>query len=140
MPQLSQPLDTIADLEGLIEADRVRADKDTRHDQYQMSYLSHGYIAHSTMHSQGPENGIYYQLAGHFARRQPLVFANQEEIMPILESNWRIVLLGFRINLLTRRFLYASTPVHIATEPLEVVFLSWPVRKRSPLTEPFNLV
>lgn len=129
VPTLSRPIDTIEDLVAATSTpDRVR-----------LAFKDEASIK-TTIFTAVPQNRLYYHLLMHSRRVPPIVYRYQKEIIPLVESSRRVVLLALKINLLSRRYLAAKVPLHISSEPIEYYFIGWAMRKRSSFKAPFDLV
>lgn len=128
VPTLGKPIDTLADLISATSTDSVRlAFKDNA-------------IFKTAIYTSSPKNFIYHHLLQHCLRRAPIMFTNQREIIPLVESSQRVVLIAQKIKLYSRRYLEAKVPLHISSESIKNIFIGWAVGRKSPLKEPFDLV
>lgn len=126
VPEYEKPIDTIEDL--------VRI---ATHDTHQIIIKDQSSV-HMTIMNATPENGVYYVLRKHLERSKRERLADISAGIPAVEADKRVVYLTVKMGTLARVQLFARKQLHISSEALGAIYLSWVVRKRSPLMVPFN--
>ncbi len=57
-----------------------------------------------------------------------------------VNKNSNIVMISSRIFLVSNRARQATRPLHIGQENIEVDYIGWLLRQKSPLRKPFNVM
>lgn len=83
-------------------------------------------------------NKLFYMIKKHVQRNQVKLYHKVQEIIPIVESSPKNILLSYEIKLLSLRALYASKLLHIGKESISQLYLCWAFRKSSALVSIFN--
>ncbi|KAI2797495.1 hypothetical protein BLOT_013052 [Blomia tropicalis] len=88
-----------------------------------------------------PDARVYYTLAQNIVRNNAIeLYPKYKNDVRLVENEKNIAFISSRTSILISRYIYATKPIHIGSEPLSLYHLAWALPKGSPLKEPFNLV
>lgn len=129
IPEYNPAIDTVQDL--------VRA---ATYDTHYVTLKDMTFSHAMTMSAKPSDHSIFYILKQHIIRTNGKFMHDIKWFIRLLEGNPKLVIIGLKISSVSRRYLWASKDLHVSSEALATVYLSWALRKRSPLLQPFNRV
>lgn len=127
LPQYDTPIDSLKGLFDLIKNDRKIVVK---------SLLDPNGVRY--FNTSEDHLNDYLPLGQHYLRTNQKNFSQYSQLVPILESNPKHVIIESRIILATERFLRARLPLHIASDNIDPKRYGIIAQKGSPLIGPLN--